>query len=174
VDDPEQLRASRARLAAALLDGRRRTERALHDGVLQDLTALTVELQLARGDAALEDVRRELHAALDRVRALADDVYPSILDGRGLADALRAAARAAGLSASVETDGGRAAPDVEAAAFFACAELFARTDAGAEVTATLRHADGGLRVELTGVHGELAQSSRDLVDGLEGALVVRV
>ena len=48
-DEIEELRASRARIAATADGERRRIERALHDGVQQDLIALAVNLQLARG-----------------------------------------------------------------------------------------------------------------------------
>ncbi len=171
MDELEALRESRARLVSASLADRRRIERALHDGVLQDLTALMVALQLARDDAALEEVRRELRSALDRARLLAGDVYPSILDAQGLAAALRSAARAAGVSARIETDRARAAADVEAVAFLVCRDLFSRLDPPGRVTVALRHEDEALRVELTGAGDSLSQWARDLVDALHGMLV---
>jgi signal transduction histidine kinase len=97
MDDREELRVSRARIAASLAADRRRFERALHDGVQQDLIALSVGLQLLverLGDpsaarAQIEELGREVHAALDRVRALADGIYPSTLDAQGLQGAPR-------------------------------------------------------------------------------------
>jgi signal transduction histidine kinase len=90
--EPEELRASRARLAEAIVADRRRFERALHDGIQQDLIALSVGLQLLleavddAGDAreAVAKLRRETRSALDRVRGLADEIYPSLLDAQGL------------------------------------------------------------------------------------------
>jgi signal transduction histidine kinase len=97
MSDSDHLRASRARLAAAAIADRRRFERALHDGVQQDLIALTVGLQLLQeriGDRAgaheaIEDLRAAARDALERVRVLADEIYPSVLDARGLAGAPR-------------------------------------------------------------------------------------
>lgn len=88
----EELRASRARLAAAAIADRRRFERALHDGVQQDLIALAVELQLLAErveDPAVEELRRGVHGALERVRALANELYPSVLDAQGLPEVSR-------------------------------------------------------------------------------------
>lgn len=171
MDELETLRESQARLVSASLEDRRRIERALHDGVLQDLTALMVGLQLARGDAALEELRQQLRSTLDRARRVADDVYPSILAAQGLAAALRSAARGAGLSARIDTDGGRAAADVEAVAFFACRDLFSRLEPGAQVSVALRHGDGRLRVELFGTGDSLSPWARDLLDALHDTLV---
>jgi signal transduction histidine kinase len=70
---------------------RRRIEEALHDGVQQDLAATVVALELARelldsnpaaARDALEELAAQVEAALDRVRALAGTVYPSILPQR--------------------------------------------------------------------------------------------
>jgi hypothetical protein len=67
---------------------RRRIEGALHDGVQQDLVAASVALQLAlqlletdpaAARTALEELEREIVASLARVRALAQEIYPSQL-----------------------------------------------------------------------------------------------
>jgi signal transduction histidine kinase len=130
---------------------RRAVERALHDGVQQDLIALCVRLQLLRqlveADPAaalveLAELHREAHAALDRVRTLANDVYPSVLDARGLPEALRAA------GATVDGEaGGRYPREVEAAAYFFCRDALA---GAADLTVSLREEDGALRVDAAG------------------------
>jgi signal transduction histidine kinase len=104
---------------------RRRIEEALHDGVQQDLAATAAALELARAlldtDPAaarseLEELTAEVEAALERVRALARTVYPSILPARGLTDALR--------SLDVETaDLERYPLEVEEAVYFSCDAL---------------------------------------------------
>jgi hypothetical protein len=104
---------------------RRRIEEALHDGVQQDLAATLGALELARAlldtDPAaarseLEDLTAEVEAALERVRALARSVYPSILPARGLTDALR--------SLDVETaDLERYPLEIEEAVYFSCNAL---------------------------------------------------
>jgi glucose-6-phosphate-specific signal transduction histidine kinase len=104
---------------------RRGFERALHDGVQQHLVALAVNLQLTQllcdtdpdaVQARLEELRRDVHAALDEARRLGNDIYPPVLTDHGVAEALR--------SAGVRVDAkglGRYGPDVEAGAYFACA-----------------------------------------------------
>jgi signal transduction histidine kinase len=136
-------------------DDRRRIERALHDGVQQDLIAICVKLQLVRAQlgsapsAALDEldgIHREARAALDGVRDLADGVYPSLLDALGLAETLRAA------GFRVEADGiGRYAPDVEAAVYFFCREA-------AGTTVSLRDVDGALHVDVDGAAATFAIS----------------
>jgi signal transduction histidine kinase len=95
--DHDELRASRTRIAAAAVADRRRFERVLHDGILQDLIALSVGLQLLReriGDQPdalqeVEELRTATRDTLERARALADEIYPSVLDAQGLPGASR-------------------------------------------------------------------------------------
>ena len=103
---------------------RRAFERALHDGVQQQLLALAVNLQLARElcetdpgavAAFLEELRRDVHRALDDAQRLGAAIYPAVLADHGVAEALRAAGVRVE-AASV----GRYATDVEAATYFAC------------------------------------------------------
>ena len=104
---------------------RRRIEGALHDGVQQDLAATVVALELARelldSDPAaarslLEELGAQVEVALERVRALAETVYPSILPVRGLTDALR--------PLDVETVGLERYPlEIEEAVYFSCRAL---------------------------------------------------
>jgi hypothetical protein len=66
--------------------------------------------------------------ALERVRRLADSVYPSLLSPLGLVEALRAAGH------SVEANGiGRFAPPVEAAAYFFCRDAAGAQQASVEL-----------------------------------------
>ncbi len=122
----DDLPAVRARLITAGDEESRRIERALHDGVQQDLVAVSVRLQLARRLAAsdlpaamalLGEIEDDVRDALDRVRSLANEIYPSVLEARGLRDALRGAA----FTVKVEAQGvGRYRADVERAVFFLC------------------------------------------------------
>jgi signal transduction histidine kinase len=134
-------------------DELRRIERALHDGVQQDLVAVAVRLQLARRLAAtdlsaalelLDEIENDVHVALDEVRTLANGIYPSTLDARGLPEALRGAAHEQNVTLTLEAEGiGRYPADIEAAAYFFCRAAF--TD-GARVTVQLHEEDGVLRV----------------------------
>lgn len=149
---------SSARLAAAADAERRRIERALHDGVQQDLVALSVRVQLARqlaaGDIAatlqlLEEIVGDVHDTLDRVRALSEQIYPNLLTSQGLPAALRALGL--GVRTAAETVE-RYPPEIEAAIYFCCRELL---DHGA--TVSLRSRADVLDFEISG-----AGSSRDL------------
>jgi Histidine kinase len=127
---------------------RRRIEEALHDGVQQDLAATVVALELARehldadpaaARSALEELAVQVERALDRVRALAATIYPSILPARGLTDALR--------SLDVETVSLERYPlEIEEAVYFSCRAL--RSRAG---RARVWGDGGALRLELLGV-----------------------
>lgn len=127
------LRESRARVVNAADNERRSIERELHDGTMQDLVALGVNLQLADGlvyadslelRALLGEMLRNVHDALDDVRKLAWRVYPSLLFDRGLGEAVRTAASDAGATARIEAVAvDRYAPELEASVYFCCVEL---------------------------------------------------
>jgi signal transduction histidine kinase len=151
---------------------RRRIEEALHDGVQQDLSATVVALQLARelldsdpaaARTALEELAVQVESALDRVRALAGTVYPSILPARGLTDALR--------SLDVETAGLERYPlEIEEAVYFSCQALRSR-GTGARVWGD----DAMLRLELLGVTattGDVLLHVRERIASVGGQLDV--
>lgn len=167
----EELRASRARIASSAHAERRRIERALHDGVQQDLIALSVRLQLLAEavdtdpDAALsllDELQRETREALDRIRTLSSEIYPSLLEARGLPDALGAA--------GARVEGGvpvRFRGDVEAAVYFCCRALMD----GDAVTIELREDGDALRVEIDCPRRIDLTAARDLVEARGGTLV---
>jgi signal transduction histidine kinase len=170
----DDLRASRARVAASALRERRAIERALHDGVQQDLVALSVQLQLLcellRTDAAealrlAGELQREARDALGRTRALANAIYPPLLAARGLPDALRAA--------GLRVEGGalgRYADDVEAVVYFSCRAL--TDDAPGTPTIGLREEGSSLRFELDCGEGIDVTPARDLVEAHGGLLTI--
>src|SRR5918994_4034865 len=99
--EADELCASRTRLVLAADADRRRIERELHDGAQQDLVALAVNLQHARGlvdsDPAaagvlVDEMRRDVQEALDRLRALAQRIHPPQLQAGGVPAALGSAA----------------------------------------------------------------------------------
>ena len=111
-------------MTATPFEERRAFERALHDGVQQQLLALAVNLQLARElcerdpanvAAFLEGLRGDVHAALEETQRLGNTIYPAVLADHGVPEALRAA------GVRVEAVGvGRYPTELEAAAYFAC------------------------------------------------------
>jgi signal transduction histidine kinase len=182
VTESDDLRASRARLATSAVAERRRVERALHDGVQQDLIAVSVRLQLLRellgrdvtpALELLDELQRDTRDALDRVRALACDIYPALLDAHGLPDALREAARATGHFARVDApDLQRRPPEVESAVYFCFRALLERAEPGAELTISLREDDRALRLEIAGLDGVGLSPARDLVEAAGGTVLV--
>jgi signal transduction histidine kinase len=180
----------RARLVAAA-DGELRTiERALHDGVQQDLIAVSVLVQLARrlavtdGPAAiavLDEIGREVRDALHRVANLANEIYPSVLEARGLPDALLGAASARGVAAKIDAAGGGRYPvEVEAAVYFfwraALDAVAVPAAADARVTIRIVEEDHALRVVIDyetarlDLASDALSSVRDRIESLGGVL----
>ena len=182
--ESDELRASRARLAAAAGDDRRRFERALHDGVQQDLIAVSVRLQLLRGLVAgdlpaalelLEELQRDTRDALTRVRSLAGDIYPALLESRGLPDAIRETVRTAGASARIDASSLQRHPvAIEAALYFFCRAALEGAGEGAALTIDLQEKGDVLRLEIAGLDGTELLSARDLVEAAGGVVLVEV
>ena len=115
----EELRASRQRLVAAQDEERRRLERNIHDGVQQQLVALSVQLRLAeqlvptdpaRSQTMLAALQDQTTGTLEDLRDLARGIYPPLLADRGLTSALEAQARKAALPTTVVGRGGGPLP----------------------------------------------------------------
>jgi signal transduction histidine kinase len=183
------LRASRARLLTRADAERREIERSLHDGIQQDLVALAVRLELARrladsepvaAQTLLDEIRADVHEALEGVRALSERIYPSLLATRGLAEALRGLAAATGSSIRVEAETlGRYPPELEGAVYFCCREALESAAArGARATLRIWQEADTLRFEVAddGESSDLAGSDlrhvRDRIDTLGGRLTI--
>jgi signal transduction histidine kinase len=139
----EDLRASRTRIVETGDAVRRRLERNLHDGVQQRILALSYELRMARGAAAVAD-DPELEAILitaieqvqettSQLRDLAHGIYPAILTDAGLGLALESLAESAPLPVVVRgTPDERLPEPVGRAAYLVVAgSIDAGSDAGA-------------------------------------------
>jgi signal transduction histidine kinase len=124
-----ELRASRQRLVEAHDRARRTLERDIHDGAQARLIALRMRVGAAvarRGPppaGELDEIGREVDAAIRALRDLARGIFPPILEQAGLADALRAYVRELPLPVTVTPTGvGRYPRAVESAVYFACLE----------------------------------------------------
>jgi len=166
----EQLQASRRRIVRAGDEERRRLERNLHDGAQQRLTASLFPLRAlgerVHGDPELELLVRgaldELEGAIDDLRELARGLHPPLLAREGLAAALQAGATRSTVPVELELQlPVRLSPELEAAAYYVCAEA---------ATNTIKHAQA-TQVWLSAVHenGTLIVVVRD--DGIGGACV---
>jgi signal transduction histidine kinase len=141
------LRDSRARLANASDDERRRLAQDLHDGAQQRLVAIQISLQLLQDDKTKSDLDERLEAirvdtgeAIEDLRTLAHGMYPALLRDHGLADALRAVATRAPVPIKVIDLGiGRCSPAIEAALYFCSLEA---------VQNALKHAGSGAHVTI--------------------------
>src|SRR3954449_9936 len=166
----EEVRRSRARIAASAEHERRRIERDLHDGAQQRLVALRIELELTedivrrdpgRGIGRLQELELEVDEALEELRTLAHGVYPPLLADRGLEEAIRTVGARCAVPLDVDArEVGRYAPEIESAVYFCFLEALANV---------LKHAKGvrHVFVRLDGSNAaELRFSVRD--DGAGG------
>jgi signal transduction histidine kinase len=184
-----QLRASRARLVLNADAERRAIERLLHDGIQQELVAIAVKLQLVRrlphseqtaAQSLLDEIEQETRDALDGVRAVADEIYPSVLAARGLVEAVRGASVASEVAVRIEaTELGRYPPELEGAVYFCCREALRVAAAlGARPVLRLWEADHALHFEVAESEGssDLAESDLtelgDRVEALGGRLTI--
>jgi signal transduction histidine kinase len=167
----DELEHSRARLVRAADDERQRLERDLHDGVQQQLVAVSLGLRLVREElgsgrpeaaAQLEGLEGDLERALADLRALAHGVYPPLLRDQGLQAVLADAARRAPLQTQVGVAlARRHEPPVEAAVYFCCLEA---------INNACKHAgpDAQIRVSVWEQAGALLFEVADNGRGLDG------
>jgi signal transduction histidine kinase len=180
-----ELRASRKRLATAADADLRAIEQALHNGVQQHLVALAVNLQrLARlvdGDPAaakglLEEIAANVREALSETTELAQRVYPSLLDGRGLASGIRSVAERSGVTALIDVQAGaRYPPEITAAVYWFCVEALSSASSGSQATVSVLDTDGALTFEV-GVGGRHPEGRldrlRDRIEALDGRVSI--
>jgi signal transduction histidine kinase len=168
-DSRAQLAASRARVIDAADEARRRIERDLHNGAQQRLISLALEFQAA--EASVPPERRSqlerwsrtaqgLTDVIEELRKVSQGLYPASLERGGLAPAVHAIARRAGvpveLSMAVED---RLPQRVEVAAYYVVSEALANA---------AKHAHASVAsVDVSVVDGELRVRVRD--DGVGGA-----
>lgn len=177
---------------------RMRLERKLHDGASLRISAMSLRLGLLRGQAggdeevafrrAVGELQDELHTVLDELRAVADSIYPPLLDQAGLGPALRELAVHAGREVSVRAPDERFGTAVEGAAYFAVADCLAAWQdgtgpVGVDVRPEGRNSeDRYLVVTLTGVpachagvvadHAEAMGGTVDVDNG--GSITMRI
>ncbi len=155
-----ELGASRDRIVAGQDAERRRIQAVLHDGVQQEIVALSakaglVRQQLLRGDpaaaAGLADMQRELATTLREVRELAHAIHPPVLSDRGLLEAIEAQSSRLAVPMAVRADPGlrgvRFGEQIEATAWYVLSEALANVvkhAAASEVEVSLERQDGTL------------------------------
>ena len=155
-----ELAASRARIAAAADEERRRVVRDLHDGAQQRLVHVVITLTLARaalqngeddGPALVTEALDNAQQATDELRELAHGILPGVLTHGGLRAGINALRSRTPVPVEIDVSVDRLPAPVEATAYFVVAEALTNmakhASAGhAEVLARIE--DGMLRVEV--------------------------
>jgi len=155
-----ELAASRARIAAAADDERRRVVRDLHDGAQQRLVHTVVTLKLAQralangaedGPLLVQEAIGHAERATAEVRELAHGILPAVLAHGGLRAGVNALGARMSVPVAIDVSVDRLPEKVEATAYFVVAEALTNvakhSSAGhAEVVAGI--VDGVLRVEV--------------------------
>jgi signal transduction histidine kinase len=186
----ELVSESRARLATAHLEERRRIERDLHDGAQQRLLAVALQLQSAQVNGRESVLRDEVSRAVaalgvtvQELRELAAGLQPASLAGGGLLAAVVDLAGRIPLSISYDVVDRRFPPRIEGAAWFVIAEGVANAvkySGADELAITVTQEPSALRVLVSdrgvggadgGGHG--LQGLSDRVSALRGTLYVR-
>jgi signal transduction histidine kinase len=180
-----ELRRSRRRLVEAADADRRAIERSLHDRVLQNLVALVVDVrrlaglvegQPAAANALLDDMAANVREALTEATALAQKIYPPLLDGRGFATALRSAAESAGVTVTVDVPAGADyPPGISAAVYWSCVEALSSSSPGSQATVSVLVAEGALAFEIAvaGRHPTARLDRlRDRIEALDGRVSI--
>lgn len=152
----EAIHASRARLAEAQLEERRRLGRDLHDGAQQRLVNVVVALQLLAAHATDAEAKRliaeavsETRQAIEDLRELGAGLHPSVLTHRGLRAAISSLTARAPVPVTLEIAAERFAPIVEATAYFVVAEALANVAKHADASeASVTVATDGQRLEI--------------------------
>jgi signal transduction histidine kinase len=165
-----EVESSRARIAQAGYEERRRLERDLHDGAQQRLVTLGIVLRRLQRSLpreaqmlvpALDAAVAEVAASIADLRTIAAGVRPPRLD-EGLAAALADLARGAAIPVDVAATPDRAPAEVEATAYFVACEA---------LTNAVKHASPTRVVmETARVNGVLRMTIAD--DGVGGAVAV--
>jgi signal transduction histidine kinase len=167
-----ELAASRARLAAAADDERRRVVRDLHDGAQQRLVHTVITIKLARraldsGDDArplLAEALAQAEEANVELRELVHGILPAVLASGGLRAVVEALASRTPVPIDTAVSVGRFPAAIEATAYFVVAEALTNVakHARAKRAQVSAHVEeGGLRVEVRddGVGGARSDGS---------------
>ena len=115
----DEIRDLAARLMTAQEDEQSRIARELHDGLVQEIVGLTLDLGLLARNPAVaqaglsEDIRRaerEAQRLAETARAVSHELHPAVVEQLGLVPALRAngaeVQRSTGVEVQVDADGG--------------------------------------------------------------------
>ncbi len=178
-----ELEESRRRLVNAQDVERRRLERQLEEGAQQQVVALKVQLGLAQQQvvtlkvqlglaqqqaqaegadtvtALIAQIEEETQDSIDQITALANGIYPPLLEAEGLGAALAALAESAPVDVRVETTVGDRYPmPVEGAVYFSVSEA---------LTNAVKHGEAPISIEVSNGAVELTFTVSDSGPGFD-------
>lgn len=178
VDDfttEETERENRDRFVAEVVQAREEEARLiaelLHDDALQELSALALRLELdalRSGNKRLVEFARDTNAISRSIRQLVVDLHPAVLESRGLAPAVEAAAqplRDAGIEVSVDDFPLRFEPGLERLAYRLAQEALANVLKHADAT----HVEVKFQLREGSLHLEICDDGRGLGPALQTA-----
>jgi signal transduction histidine kinase len=186
-----ELAASRARIAAAAHDERRRVVRDLHDGAQQRLVHTVITLKLAKqaldqggddGPELLDEALGQATQAMAEVRELAHGILPAVLTRGGLRAGIAALGSRSPVPVEIDVSVDRLPAPVEATAYFVVAEALtnvAKHSSAGHAVVVARIEDGMLRVDVRddGVGGASLDGTglvglQDRVEALGGTITI--
>ena len=139
-----QLAASRARIVTAADNARRQFERDLHDGALQRVVSLGLELsmtqasmppELARYKAQLSHTAQGLNGVFESLREVSRGIHPAIMSKGGLAASIKSLARRNAIPVDLDLNINRRLPDhTEVAVYYIVSEALANATKHARAT----------------------------------------
>jgi len=171
-----ELRASRRRLVLSSDAESLGIERALHDGVQQHLVGLAANLELAAGgmdaDPAaakrlLADMGRDARQAIEETRALAERIYPPLLEAGGLPPAVRSAAARVGVPTRISVAGASTLPrEIARTIYLCCLDVIEHAAPGNDVVITIRSEEGRFDFDVV-ADGDIDGDRQHLLDRVE-------
>ncbi len=164
-----ELEESRRRLVDAQDVERRRLGRQLEEGAQAQVVALKDQLGLAEQQAHTEGAERavgliaqmalDTQDAIDQIQALANGIYPPLLEAEGLVAAVSALAEVAPVDVRMESDLSESYPlQVEAAVYFCISEA---------LTNAVKHGEAPMTIEVSDRSGELTFKVSDSGPGFD-------
>jgi signal transduction histidine kinase len=175
-----QLRSSRQRIVAAQDEERRRLEETIRRGseeqlihIREALTSAALKLASDPGAAvvALEQLTERATAVLEELREVARGIYPPVLEGEGLAAALRTHVGRMSASVAISSDAiDRYSPEIEAAIYFCCIEALLGVTGPAAVRLGGRAAGVDFSISGCGPLDGRLQRMEDRVEALGGSV----
>ncbi|MET7402356.1 DUF4118 domain-containing protein [Dactylosporangium sp. NPDC005572] len=147
VEHRAQLAASRTRIVTAADNARRQFERDLHDGVLQRVVSLGLELsmteasmppELNRYRAQLSHTAQGLNSVFKSLQEVSRGIHPAIMSKGGLGASIRTLARRSGIPVELDLNISRRLPEhTEVAVYYIVSEALA--NAAKHARATMVH-----------------------------------